>query len=108
MAAQSFRVEFARGAMLDLHEISTYWAEHEDPERGEQYMRDLHAEAQSQLSDVVTARGGRHLRERRHSNVQEIYVFKRSYRILYERDESSGLVIVLRFWHSHRDEPFQD
>jgi hypothetical protein len=33
-------------------------------------------------------------------------VFKRSYRILYLVREAEGVVQVLRFWHSHRDEPF--
>ncbi len=40
--------------------------------------------------------------------VQELPVFKHSYRILYRVRESEGIVDVLRFWHSHRDEPFRD
>jgi len=42
------------------------------------------------------------------SFVQEFPVFKRSYRILYRVNESEQLVEVLRFWHSHRDEPFRE
>jgi hypothetical protein len=40
--------------------------------------------------------------------VQALPVFKRSYRILYRIRESESTVEVLRFWHSHRDEPFRD
>ncbi|MFT4587166.1 MAG: plasmid stabilization system protein ParE [Limisphaerales bacterium] len=107
MAAQKFRVRFAESAWLDLTEIADYWTQHGDPARGAQYAHDLPIEAVSLLSDPTVALSGRHLRRTAYPQVQEHTVFKRSYRILYLVEETENLVRVLRFWHGHRDEPFQ-
>lgn len=37
-------------------------------------------------------------------DTREILVFKGSYKIIYRMDASEGVVHVLCFWHSHRDE----
>jgi plasmid stabilization system protein ParE len=108
MAGQSLRVIFTQSAWSDLEEIVLYWTERDEPERGEQYARDLPAEGIRQLSDPGTARTGRYLRKTIYPQTQELPVFKRAYRILYFLKEAEGVVEVLRFWHSHRDEPFAD
>ena len=107
MAAQKFRVIFTQGAWNDLEEIVAYWTSRDQPKRGEQYAHDLPSEAIRQLSDPRTARAGRYLRHTAYPQTQELPVFKRSYRILYLIEEADGIVEVLRFWHSHRDEPFK-
>ena len=107
MAAQSFRVIFTESAWADLEEIVAYWTDRDEPERGEQYARDLPSEAIRQLSDPGTAHAGRFLHHTAYPHTQELPVFKRSYRILYLVKEADGVVEVLRFWHSHRDEPFR-
>jgi plasmid stabilization system protein ParE len=108
MAAETFNVIFARRALGDLLEIVEYWGNRYEPERGEKYSRDLSAEAIRQLADANTARGGRYLRRPKFPKTQELAVFKRSYRILYSVNEKAGLVEILRFWHSSRDEPFRE
>ena len=108
MAAQNFRVIFTQSAWDDLGEIVAYWTDRNEHERGEQYARDLPSEAIRQLSDPGTAHAGRYLRNTAYPQTQELPVFKRSYRILYLVKEAEGIVEVLRFWHSHRDEPFRD
>ena len=108
MAARRLRVVFTRSAWGDLEEIVAYWSRRGEPERGEQYAHDLPAEAIRQLSDPGIARRGHHLRRTAYPEVQELPVFRRSYRILYLRKEAEGVVEVLRFWHSRRDEPFQE
>ena len=108
MAAQRFRIVFAQSAWDDLGEIAGYWTDRDEPERGEQYAHDLPAEAIRQLGDPSAARSGRFLRKTAFPKTQEIAVFKHSYRIFYLVKEADGVVEVLRFWHSHRDEPFQD
>lgn len=108
MAGQSLRVIFAQSAWSDLEEIVRYWTERDEPERGEQYARDLPAKAIRQLSNNDIARAGRYLRHTAYPQTQELPVFKHSYRILYFLNEAEGAVEVLRFWHSHRDEPFLD
>jgi plasmid stabilization system protein ParE len=108
MAAQDFRAIFTESAWGDIREIVRYWTDRNEPERGEQYAHDLPAEAIRQLSDAGTARGGRHLRHTAYPETQELPVFKRSYRILYLVKEADGIVEVLRFWHGHRDEPFNE
>jgi plasmid stabilization system protein ParE len=107
MAARKFRVIFSESAWADLEEIVAFWAGHDDPERGEQYAHDLPSEAIRQLSNPGIARAGRHLRRTAYPQTQEFPVFNRSYRILYLMKEEESVVEVLRFWHSHRDEPFQ-
>jgi plasmid stabilization system protein ParE len=108
MAASSFRVVFTHSAFADIEEIVAYWSDRGEPERGEQYAHDLPAEAIRRLSDASTARSGRHLVKTSFPEAQELPVFKRSYRILYRIRENESTVEVLRFWHSHRDEPFRD
>jgi len=107
MAAQKLRVIFTQSAWNDLEEIVAYWTNRDQPERGEQYAHDLPSEAIRQLSDPGIARAGRYLRHTTYPKTQELPVFKRSYRILYLLKEADGVVEVLRFWHSHRDEPFK-
>ena len=108
MAAQNFRVIFTESAWDDLIEIVGYWTDRNEPERGEQYAHDLPTEATRQLSDPGTALAGRHLRHSAYPETQELPVFKHSYRILYLVKEADGVVEVLRFWHGHRDEPFNE
>jgi len=108
MAAPSLRVIFTQSAWSDLEEIAAYWTERDEPERGGQYAQDLPAEAIRQLSEPGIAREGRYLRHTAYPQTQELPVFKHSYRILYLVKAAEGVVEVLRFWHSHRDEPFQD
>jgi plasmid stabilization system protein ParE len=108
MAAQGIRVVLTQSAWADLEEIVAYWTDRDEPERGEQYAHDLPSEAIRQLSDPQTAHAGRLLLHTAYPDTQELPVFKRSYRILYLVKESEGVVEVLRFWHSHRDEPFTD
>ena len=108
MAAQSFRVILTHRAWADIEDIVAYWTDRDEPERGEQYAHDLPSEAIRQLSDPGTARAGRYLRHTAYPETQELPVFKRSYRILYLVREADGVVEVLRFWHSHRQEPFRD
>ena len=107
MAAQDFRVIFTESAWDDIGEIVAYWTDRGEPERGERYAHDLPTEAIRQLTDPATARSGRYLRHTAYPQTQELPVFKRSYRILYLVKEVGGIVEVLSFWHSHRDEPFQ-
>jgi plasmid stabilization system protein ParE len=108
MAAQRLRVAFTIRAWADLDEVAEYWAERGEAARGRKYARDLPSAAIRELSDPRNARAGRFLADELYSHIQEIRVFKRSYRILYVLKEEEGVVQVLRFWHSHRDEPFRD
>jgi plasmid stabilization system protein ParE len=108
MATRRLRVVFTQSAWSDLEEIVAYWSQRGEPERGERYAHDLPAEAIRQLSDPGIARRGHHLRRTAYPEVQGLPVFRRSYRILYLRKEVEGVVEVLRFWHSRRDEPFQE
>jgi plasmid stabilization system protein ParE len=106
MAAQSFRVVFTESSWNDLERIVSYWTERDEQDRGEQYAHDLPAEAIRQLSQPAIALAGRYLRHTAYPETQELPVFKRSYRILYLVNKAEGIVEVLRFWHSHRTEPF--
>ncbi len=108
MAAEGFRVIFTESAWTDLEEIVSYWTSHGEPERGTRYAHDLTQEAIRKLGDPATAHAGRFLRQTAYPQTQELAVFKRSYRILYLVKDDDGVVEVLRFWHSHRDEPFRD
>lgn len=107
MAAQSLRVIFTHSAWTDIEEIAAYWAARDEPERGEKYAHDLPFEAIRQLSNPAIANAGHFLSRTAYPQTQELPVFKRTYRILYLVKEAEGVVEVLRFWHSHRDEPFQ-
>lgn len=108
MAGEELRVIFTESAWTDLEEIVSYWTDRGEPERGIQYARDLPNEAVRQLSNVEVARCGRYLRRTAFPETQELPVFRHSYRILYLLKEADRIVQVLRFWHSHRDEPFQN
>jgi len=108
MAPQKFRVIFTESAWTDLKSIVTYWTRRGEPERGEKYAYDLPVEAVKKLSDPETASSGRFLKNTAHPKIQELGVFKHSYRILYFVRNGADVAVVLRFWHSHRDEPFQD
>ena len=106
MADEQFHVIFTERAWDDIEEIVEYWTTREEPDRGKKYAHDLPREAIRALSHPSRARAGRHLLKTAYPEVQELVVFKRSYRILYLVREEVGTVEVLRFWHSHRDEPF--
>jgi plasmid stabilization system protein ParE len=106
MAAKSFRINLTESAWADIEDIVAYWTDRDEPERGEQYAHDIPSEAIRHLSDPDAARAGRFLRHTAYPETQELPLFKRSYRILYLVKEADGDVEVLRFWHSHRDSPF--
>ena len=108
MGSAPFQVCVTDAALSDLHELDDYWASRGEPERGEQYVRDLIQAAESHLTDTATALPGRIVRAALLPGTREILVFKSSYRIIYRIDETAGIVHVLRFWHSHRDEPDHD
>lgn len=105
MGDAPFQVSVTDAALIDLHELDDHWASRGEPERGEQYVRDLIHTAESQLTDPSTALLGRIVRAALVPGTREILVFKSSYRIIYRIDEAAGIVHVLRFRHSHRDEP---
>ena len=104
MGKATLEVFITASAREDLDAIWRYWADRDEPERGEKYATDLHAEAVSELSNPQVAKGGKTLRDIE-PPVREIRVFLRVYRIPYRVDETLNRVEVLRFWHSHRDEP---
>jgi plasmid stabilization system protein ParE len=104
MDTTPFQVRLTVAALNDLHEIDDYWVEHGEPERGEQYVRNLIDSAESELSSALRAQSGQPVRVAILPNTREISVFKGSYRIIYRIDNADKVVHVLRFWHSHRDE----
>lgn len=104
MSAEKFRVKLAPEAVEDLYAIESYWIGRNEAWRGEKYFRDLMHKASSELSDPLRARLGRRLKGVLFEDAQEILVFG-IYRIIYDIDETAGIVNVLRFWHSHRDTP---
>ncbi len=103
MDTTSFQVRLTDSALNDLHEIDDYWFLHGDPERGEQYVRNLIQTAEKELSSSVRVQSGRHVRVAILPDTREILVFKGSYKIIYRIDAAENVVHVLRFWHSHRD-----
>ena len=105
MGEASFRVLLTDSALHDLHEIDDYWLQMDEPERGEQYARNLLDTAERELASPLRANVGRKVRAAILPETREILVFKGSYRIIYRVDASAGIVHVLRFWHSHRGEP---
>ena len=105
MGASTFHVLVTDTALHDLHEIDDYWFHKGEPELGVQYVLNLLDTAQSELASPMRANGGRKVRAGVLPDTREILVFKGSYRIIYRVDASAGVVHVLRFWHSHRDEP---
>lgn len=100
-----FQVRLTDVALQDLHEIDDYWLQQGEPERGEQYVRDLIEKAEKELTSPTRAQSGRRVRVAILPETREILVFKGSYRIIYRIDAIERVVHVLRFWHSHRDEP---
>jgi plasmid stabilization system protein ParE len=105
MANESLSVVFTESALRDLEDIVDFWTTNGEPERGLKYAHDLPREAIRCLSDLRTASEGRLLRKTNFPHVREHPVFKRTYRILYTLNECGRVVEILRFWHSHRDEP---
>ena len=63
--------------------------------------------AERDLSKPAFAKRGRPMKKAPLPNTHEILVFKGSYRVIFRIAETEGTVFVLRFWHSHRDEPFE-
>jgi plasmid stabilization system protein ParE len=108
MASKSFRVILTQSAWADLEDIVAYWTDRDEPERGEQYAHDIPSEAIRQLGNPDAARAGRYLRHTAYPEIQEMPIFNHCYRILYLLKEPDGVVEILRFWHSHRDEPFNE
>ena len=105
MGATSFEVRLTESAIADLHEIDDYWASVQEPERGEEYVRNLIDASEPELSSPIRARAGRPVKAAVLPDTHEILVFKSSYRIIYRIDAQAGIVHVLRFWHTHRDGP---
>ena len=105
MDSTPFQVRLTDSALQDLHEIDDYWFQHGEPERGEQYVRDLIEKAELELAFPERAESGRRVRVALLPDTREILVFKGSYRIIYRIAAADGIVHVLRFWYSHRDAP---
>ncbi len=105
MDSTSYAVRLSDSAIADLHEIDDYWTKKNEPERGEQYVRNLIAVSEAELTSPLRAQLGRLVRAAVLPETREILVFKSSYRIIYRVDADAGIVHVLRYWHSHRDEP---
>lgn len=97
MAEEKFRVVFTERAWSDLEDIVDYWTNRNEPERGERYAHDLPNEAIRSLSIPFQARSGRHLLRTAYPEIQELALFKRSYRILYLVKQKERTVEVLRF-----------
>jgi len=104
MDTTSFQVRLTDSALNDLHEIDDYWFLHGEPDRGEQYVRNLIEVARMELSSPLRAQSGRPVRVAVLPGTREIMVFKGSYKIIYRIDETENVVHVLRFWHGHRQE----
>ncbi len=104
MGSTSFQVRLTDSALNDLHEIDDYWFLHGEPDRGEQYVRNLIEKAETELSSPLRAQSGRPVRVAVLPNTWEIQVFKGSYKIVYRIDPVENVVHVLRFWHGHRHE----
>lgn len=105
MESTSLQVRLTDSALNDLHEIDDYWFLQGDPERGEQYVRNLIKTAEAELSSLLRAQSGRLVRLAILPQTREILVYKGSYKIIYRIDAAENVVHVLRFWHGHRDEP---
>lgn len=105
MDESPFQVLVTESAVRDLREIDEYWTKQGEPERGEQNVRDLMEMAKRELSIPIRARSGRIVRASLLPETRERVVFKGSYRVIYRMDEERKIVHVLRFWHTHRDEP---
>lgn len=104
MGSASFQVRLTDSALNDLHEIDDYWLLHGEPDRGEQYVRNLIETAETELSSPLRAQSGRPVRVAVLPDTREILVFKGIYKIIYRIDSAENVVHVLRFWHGHRHE----
>ena len=104
MGSTSFQVRLTDSALNDLHEIDDYWFLRGEPDRGEQYVRNLIEKAETELSSPLRAQSGRPVRVTVMPDTREILVFKGSYKIIYRIDPAENVVHVLRFWHGHRHE----
>ena len=60
MGKATLEVFITASAREDLDAIWRYWADRDEPERGEKYATDLHAEAVSELSNPQVAKGGKY------------------------------------------------
>jgi plasmid stabilization system protein ParE len=107
MPETPFRIEFSPEAEADLYQILDYWSARGEAWRGEKHHRDLTNRAEAELSLPSQARRGRRIKSLGFRSAQEVLAFG-VYRIIYRIDESRGIVEVLRFWHTHRDEPPDD
>ena len=107
MGAAAFKVVITEPAIADLNGIDDYWTERGEPERGAKYFEDLMRVAECELIHRDRAKRGRVIENAPLPETREILVFKSSYRVIYRIAEDDGTVFVLRFWHSHRDEPFE-
>ena len=104
MGSTSFQVRLTDSALNDLYEIDDYWSLQGEPERGEQYVRNLMDAAERELSSPLRAQSGCLVRVAMLPETREILVFKGSYKIIYRINAAENVVHILRFWHSHRDE----
>jgi plasmid stabilization system protein ParE len=105
MGRERYEVRLTESALSDLDEIDDYWFARGEPDRGIQYVADLIRKAESELAEPTVLRKSRDSRVALLPNTREMLVFKASYRIIFRIDHAIGVVHVLRFWHSHRDEP---
>jgi plasmid stabilization system protein ParE len=105
MGEAPFHVVISAAAVADLHEIDEYWCGRGEAWRGVKYVDDLSTTAVVELSKPERAAAGRLIRAARLPETRELRVFKNAYRIIYRVSRETRTVIVLRFWHSHRDEP---
>lgn len=105
MGSTTFQVRLTDSALNDLHEIDDYWFLRGEPDRGEQYVRNLIEQAESELSSPLRARSGRPVRVALLPDTREMLVFKGTYKIIYRIDAAEKIVHVLRFWHGHRRAP---
>ena len=105
MGSTTLQVRLTDAALYDLHEIDDYWFLRGEPDRGEQYVRNLIDQAESELSCPLRAQSGRPVRVAILPDTREILVFKGTYKIIYRIDPAENVVHVLRFWHGHRRDP---
>lgn len=104
MGSTPLQIRLTDTALNDLHEIDDYWFQQGEPERGEQYVRNLIETAETELSPPLRAQSGHPVRVAILPDTRQILVFKGSYKIIYRIYAAENVVHVLRFWHSHRDE----
>lgn len=104
MERGAFKVTLAVSARTDLRELADYWEDAGEPDRARKYVADLIAAAHS-LEDPEIAQRGRPPADCTIPDIRQIRVFKRVFRIIYRLDGANRRVEIIRFWHSHRDEP---